>query len=809
MQTTTTRIAYRRTLFFLFLVMVFPEGRVLGQQIAIVDRLSGKPIEGVVVTSGNRAVQSDPEGWVILDLFPETSTLVFRHPSYQVYKTSRQRIRETGLTVKLDESPLKLHEIVVSVNRYEQSGADIPQKVDRIGQEEISRQHLPTMAEVAGLSAEVFVQKSQQGGGSPMMRGFSANRLLLVVDGIRMNNALFRSGNLQNIVSVDTWSLESIEVIPGPGTVIYGSDALGGVLSMSTLKPRLSTGSLPVWDNFFVVRTSSASREKTAHLRGSTGNSRWGFLVNGTLQDFGDLKMGTKGPEEYLRKEYVFGKPFSGRDSIVVNPTPERQIHSGYHQVNLMSKGRFKPSDRLDLNAGAIFSRMSEVPRYDRLIVTRNNHLRYGEWYYGPQIWSLFSLSADYASHHPLADGITLIIAMQQYRESRNDRNFNDSLLYRRKEKVNVYTLNMDFRKQLEKKATLAYGLEASMNVIRSHGQMVNLLSDHRQEIVPRYPDQSTYRTVASYLSSRYNLTSDLFFQAGIRSTCTWSDGNFPYRLYQFPFESFNNRSFAVNGNAGLVYHPTPLWQVNLLASSGFRAPNMDDMAKVFDSAPGNVVVPNPGLKPEYARNLEARILNRFGNKLKMETVVFYTHLKNAMVRRPFTFNGQDSVLYNGILSKVEALVNTGFANVYGGTAELEYLPATFLKVTHSFTLIRGFDSDRTPMRHVPPVYGHSAVRFVRNNWFAEILARYNGAVPFDRLSSEERDKPYLYIPDKNGNPYSPGWFILDLRASVTLLRNMNLSAGTGNLFNRRYRPYSSGIAAPGRDWLISLSGRF
>ena len=133
-----------------------------------------------------------------------------------------------------------LEGVVVSANKWEQKLNEVPNKIVKINKNDILRNNPQTSADLLGQSGNVFIQKSQLGGGSPMIRGFATNRVLLVADGVRMNNAIYRSGNLQNVISIDPLSTETAEVIFGPGTVIYGSDAIGGVMDFHTLQPRFS-----------------------------------------------------------------------------------------------------------------------------------------------------------------------------------------------------------------------------------------------------------------------------------------------------------------------------------------------------------------------------------------------------------------------------------------------------------------------------------------------------------------------------------------------------------------------------------------
>ena len=145
-----------------------------------------------------------------------------------------------------DSLAYRLNEIVVSASRWCQHSQARPVKVTRLSFDEANAFNPQTAADVLGLTGEVFIQKSQYGGGSPMIRGFATNRLLYSIDGVRMNTAIFRSGNIQNVISLDPFAIAGSEVLFGPGAVGYGSDAIGGVMAFSTLEPRLSGGESPL-----------------------------------------------------------------------------------------------------------------------------------------------------------------------------------------------------------------------------------------------------------------------------------------------------------------------------------------------------------------------------------------------------------------------------------------------------------------------------------------------------------------------------------------------------------------------------------
>lgn len=773
-------------------------------RMTVIDAKNGQPVEGVLLVSKNFTTQTDENGHAFLDGFQKNEVLLLKHSSYLNVSTTRARIKKQGNTVLLIENPIKLDEVVVSVNRWQDSKSEIPHLIETIKPEALTKYTPQTTADLLGTKVGIFIQKSQMGGGSPMIRGFAANRVLIVVDGIRMNNAIYRSGNLQNVISIDANSLENTEVIFGPGSVIYGSDALGGVMSFNTLTPKLSTNQESESFGKIYGRYSSANFEKTIHASYNFGGNKWAGVISSTFTDFDDLRMGSSGPDNYLRPEYVLNEKYSGEDKIVINSNDKIQRYTGYAQFNLMGKLRYRPNEKWDVLFSAHHSQTGDIPRYDRLIHYSGDQLTYADWYYGPQIWSLVSGQMEYTKKHFFFDRVNLLMSYQGYTESRNDRKVDKDALRSREEHLNIFSLNIDFGKQFDQKTDLYYGIEGYLNKVGSTGVSENLLSGTTEEIAPRYPDDSKYRSMAAYYSFKYVISPKLIFQMGSRFTLTHLEGTFDPRYYNFPFAGFDMSNSAFNGNLGLVWHPTADWQINVHGSTGFRSPNIDDVAKVFDSEPGNVVVPNPDLKPEYAQNFEINLLRNINNVAKLEVTGFYTRLKNAMVRRDFSLNGQDSILYDGTMSKVEALVNAESAKIYGLNFNAEILFSQNWRTRHDISLTWGKDSEGFPIRHVPPAFGSSHLIYENQHWFADLYVNFNGKLDFDELAPDEQEKPHLYVPDENGNPYSPSWWTLNVKTNYKLNQKVTLSAGVENILDKRYRPYSSGVVSPGINFIFS-----
>ncbi len=790
------------------LLLLFIFSAITGQTVHVVDGKTGMPIEGVLLFTAELSTQTNENGEASIDIFPYQSTIHFKHSSFLPYITTKEKVKKQG-TVLLTEDPVKLDEVVVSVSRWKQSKADIPHTIKSISTEDILHFNPQTTADLLGTKGGVFIQKSQMGGGSPMIRGFAANRVLIVVDGIRMNNAIYRSGNLQNVISLDVNSLENAEVVFGPGSVNYGSDAVGGVMCFTTQKPKLSTSEKREHSGKLFSRYSSANFEKTISGTYTFGSKKWATFVSSTYTKFNDLRMGTSGPEQYLRPEYISDNKFTGTDNVIQNKNSLIQKYTGYSQLNILGKIRFRPNENIDFIISAHHSQTLDIPRYDRLIQYKNKKLKYAKWFYGPQKWTLVSGKAEYKKENILFDKLVLLAGYQNYSESRHDRKLNSEHLRNRTENVAIFSANLDFVKSFDKQSTLFYGLEANTNRVNSTGTSEDLLAGVRTKIASRYPNGSTYRSMAGYYSFKYILSSQFIFHLGSRFTYTHLKGEFDKQFYNFPFDGFNLKNSAFNGNLGVVWHPTKEWQINIHTATGFRSPNIDDVAKVFDSEPGNVIVPNPELKPEYARNVELNIIRSYVGKAKIEITGFYTWLKDAMVRRNFELNGQDSIMYDGVMSNVEALINAESAIIYGANFTFEYIITNVLRTHNNFTVTKGKDSDGLPVRHVPPVFGSSHLIYEKQKLFFDLYVDYSGKLENYELAKSEQAKPHIYLPDENGRPYSPSWYTINLKSNYKINQKFMVGGGVENILDKRYRAYSSGMISPGINFIVSLNAKF
>ncbi|MBP2834109.1 TonB-dependent receptor [Aquimarina sp. U1-2] len=792
----------------LFTILLIPLANAQ-QVVTVVEKDSNVPIPDVVIenkTKSKRAV-TNFDGKADISEFSNNEKLFFTHTLHVPVSIVKSALIKSGAIVHLKEDQNQLSEVVISVSKWEQNKKEIPQKIVSISAEDISLATPQTSADLLQSSGQVFIQKSQLGGGSPIIRGFSTNRLLITVDGVRMNTAIFRGGNVQNVISIDPFTVARTEVILGPGSVVYGSDAIGGVMNFYTAQPKFAIRDENHISGTILTRYASASNEMTGHFDFNIGLEKWAFLTSVSYTNFDDLKMGSHGPDDYLRTEYVVRE--GGEDIVVQNADPQTQVFTGYDQINLLQKAHYTPNEKWDFSVGLMYSETSDYPRYDRLIRRTDGDLQSAAWFYGPQRWGMGNFHMFHKSRSTLYDKVKVTAAYQFFEESRNNRDFGSTTLSRTQEQVDVYSFNVDFEKEYSKKTSVYYGLEYVLNNVFSNGSERNIETNEVSKAPSRYPDGSTWQSIAAYASVKNSISEQLKFQGGLRYNRIILYSEFDNEFFDFPFNEANIDTDALTGTAGFSWLPNDKLQWKLNFSTAFRAPNIDDVGKIFDSEPGSVVVPNPYLKPEYAYNGELGLTATLGKNFSVDLATYYTYLDNALVRRDFDLNGETQIEFGGEPSDVQAIQNAAKARIYGFEAGLTYQFTKYLKLASQYTFVGGEEELENgitdPTRHVSPQFGNTRVTFSSPKLTIDAFAIYNGQFDFEDLALSQRSNDFLYAKDENGNPYSPSWYTLNLRTQYQITDHLQSIVSLENITDQRYRPYSSGIAGAGRNFIVSL----
>lgn len=699
-----------------------------------------------------------------------------------------------------------LNEAVIAVTRSSQAKTAVAQQVKVLRRSEIELANAQSTADLLQGTGQVFVQKSQQGGGSPVIRGFEASRVLLVVDGVRMNNAIYRAGHLQNVITMDNAALDRAEVLFGPASTVYGTDALGGAICFFTKNPTLAADGqrTNIGGNAF-FRYGTVNEEKTGHVDVNVGGKKLGSITSFTFSDFGDLRMG-ENPSfgGFFGKRNYYVQRFNGKDSLVRNSDPYVQKFTGYKQYDLLEKIVFQPNDKTRHTLNVQYSTSSNIPRYDRLTDPGGIGLGSAEWYYGPQerLLAAYTLNVNKLGWF---DGLNLTASWQSIEESRHNRNFNAARRTDRVEQVKVYGLLAELVKSWGDQS-LRIGLDGQYNDVTSTASRFNVNTGEVTTQSTRYPDgDNTMLNAALYATHQWHPSgSEWSFSEGLRAGYSSLNSTFVSReFYPFPFDKVEQSTPTFSGSLGAVWNGEEDWRVAINASTGFRVPNIDDLTKLFDSQKGSVVVPNPDVKPEKTLNLDVSLTYKISDKVRWENVLWLTGFRDAIVTDVFQFNGQDSVEYDGVLSRVLASQNKREANLWGFSTSVEADVYDNLAMYASVAYTKGTIKEETgpdsPLDHIPPVYGKFGSRWHTNRASVEGFVLFNGSKKLEDYNREGEDN-LQYAP--NGG--AAAWFTLNLRGSYKFNSHLALQAGIDNVLDTQYRLFASGINAPGRNFWIT-----
>ena len=795
------------------------------QQVKVLDRESNFPIQNVTIYNDNRdlVVYTNKNGIADLSIFKESDVLSFNHLSYIEFEILKRELHIIGFVVYLNNSAEQLDEVVLSASRGKETRSRIAETIAIASKEEIRRIAPQTSADLLANLPGIKVQKTQMGGGSPVIRGMEANRVLLVVDGVRMNNAIYRTGHLQSSITVAPTVLERTEIIYGPSSVIYGSDALGGVINYFTKIPETNTEN--TLDTSILSRYSSANDEKTNYLDVELSFKKWASFTAVSYSDFGDLKMGKKRNHgfddwgkvfQYSNNTNSFYNPIG-----VVNPNPDVQKNTGYNQLDLLQKFYVPLNKTADLSFNLQYSTSSDIPNFDNLAEVSDGKLRYAEAYYGPQNRFLASSSLHFNPDYNWLEKGSLIFAYQQIEESRIERRMNSLDRFYRYENVDVYSLNGDFSVPLNKSKdrNLSYGFELTHNDIGSEAVGKKLALSGNEitgftgdfVIQSRYPDGgSNYSSAALYTNYRQNLNNKSTLNTGIRYTATflkalWIDDTF----ITLPDMDIYSNNKAVSATVGYVYKPIVNWQINTLVSSGFRSPNIDDIGKIRYKN-GQVTVPNIYLKPEYVYNAELGLLRYFNEKRFLVSAnAYYMLLHHYIARGKFKINGKNTLDYDGVTAITMANINNKNAYITGGTFSFQGTIFNHFKTNGSITYTKGKSYDtKMPLSSIPPLFGNLEVSYSQNKFLTSLNYRFNAAKKlseYNLVEGIDNIEQTPFVAETNSYYGTPKWSTLNLNTDYQFSEKVSISFRIDNIFDIHYKEFASSISAPGRNYVGSL----
>ncbi len=802
------------------------------QKIIIIDNTNNLPVSDVTVfgKQSSKSLISDNKGIVNLKGFDKKDTLIIGHVSYKSIQLIINRL-SNKTTVFLEPNTLALSEVILSVARNKENREKISKQVSLITNKDLKLDLPQTSADLLNYAGGVRVQKSQGGGGSPVIRGFEANRVLLVVDGVRMNNAIYRSGHLQNSITVNPNSLERTEVIYGPSSIGYGSDALGGVVHFYTKTPKMNN--IKKWGASGISSYNSRLNNIVQNLDLEYSTNKWASYTNFSFSKFGDIIMGDNrkhGFNEWgLDNHYLDSNKYN--DSKKNNENPNIQLNTAYQQYDFMQKFNFLLSDSSNMILNLQHSKSSDINRFDKLNEITNGDYKYSEWYYGPQKRTMISTLFNFSKAKRFSDKSKLLIAFQKIGESRHYRRFQDLSKTNQIENLNIFSVNNDYFKDYSNNSSLVYGFEYTFNNVNSKAYLQSYkstisglaLSNQYFNIPTRYPsDEGHYSTAAIYSEYRKDLSKKSNINFGMRFTDTrlrakWNDTN----IINASISDVHSQNSSITSSFGYVLRTKNNWKISANFSSGFRSPNIDDIGKIREHK-GVLSVPNSKLKPEYAYSSEIGLYKSSLNKQNIFSInAYYTHISKHITRDYFEIKDDTStsdpstIVFNSEEVITMANVNKGNAYIYGSTLDIKLSSPNLWTLKGNLTFTHGGSvNSRHPLPSISPLFGNFSLRYmVTKSSDLELSYKFSSSKNPEKYSIGGEDgleeTPLVFDGIDFSYNGMPSWNIVRFSSSYKFSNKLKTLLILDNIFDIHYREFASGISAPGRNLNLVLSYQF
>ncbi len=759
---------------------------------------------------------ADEHGVVVIDTQVQVDSILFSSLGYKLQIHCANSLLQENLHSIQLEPLLQEASTVVVVGRSESRLADRHQKVEQIPSEDIRFELSQSSADVLDKHASVYVQKSQMGGGSPIIRGFEANRILLAVDGVRMNNLIYRSGHLQNAITIDPAILEELEVIHGPGALVYGSDALGGVLHYRTKSPKLRFKNQKAVNANASLRTSSANNELSIHADVNVGGNELASLTSISYSDFGDLRTGRTYDETYPdfgKRLFYVASGGNEPDQVLQNSDPHIQIGTAYSQLDLLQKFKWQPSAGYKQELNIQLSESSNIPRYDQLTIFNDgipSALEWAEWDYGPQRRMLVASSHYLDRPSTWYDKSVIRASYQHIDESRITRRFASHNRFTQEEDVDIWALTADFQKRLQKLYG-SFGAEASYNYLESEGSVESTQTGFERPDLSRYPDNGAGQFSGGlYANVQRQLTDIWNAQMGIRYSVVrnslayqvYSPLDWPERFYS----GVSNTSHSCNWMLSSKIETQNKWYISGSLGTAFRAPNIDDLAKIrIKGAHSNA--PNLDLKPERTLSADVTVRKSAKNNPNrwMQFNLYHTWINDAIVQDLIDLPNGDSLIFvDRVAYRVIGNVNAEEGYILGTSMSTKYALISRLFFNADVHYVYGRSTTggvSRPLAHIPPLFGKAKLSYDNSQWKVSAVFRFNGKKDIDDFAPDSSDNAEFATVDG-----SLAWSTINFYSSYQINKTLDVQFAVENIMDRHYRPFSSGVSAPGRNFILALN---
>jgi hemoglobin/transferrin/lactoferrin receptor protein len=688
---------------------------------------------------------------------------------------------EVTTDARLSVKPTTFDEVLVVATRTPIASFDAPYATDVVGQEQARRRQYRTTPRALRDVPGLLIQETATGQGSPFIRGFTSQRTVLMVDGIRLNNSVFREGPNQYWATVDALSVDRFEVVRGPSSVLYGSDAIGGAVNALTITPN-AYGQEDQWTGraFYRYHSGEDSHIGRAEFSFALDEDRLGVIVGGTFKDFGDVH--------------------GGRDIGVQDTT-------GYDEYDADVKAEYWINDNTRIVAAHQRVRINNAPRthrtFDAVFWEGTGPPGTGGSSSSPRIREDFDQEREltYIQLHAeelgdFIDALSVSISHQYQGEVRHRERPGSAPDW---QGFKVDTLGI--WASLESESPLGrwtYGFEYYRDWVNSFSS--------RNNIQGPVGDDANYDLLGLYVQNEYDWTERLTTIVGGRFTYaraiarSATDNGAPASAITIE-DSYT--AFVGSGRVRFAAIPD---HVNLFAgvSQGFRAPNLMDLTSADNFGAGGTQVGSPSLDPERYNNFEIGIKGR-NEDLRGEITYFYTLIEDQIVRaQRFGVPGVFDVINagDGHVNGIEAAGAYRFLPAWTLFGNLTWQEGKLERPQFS----NGTGVSEQYVSRTSPLAGQVGLRFESE----DILPAPVWAEAIVRMAARQDLLAPNDITDNRIPPNgTPGYVVASIYGGVKLYERIELNVGIENLANEDYRIHGSGQNMPGRSVVVSVGVEF
>ncbi len=650
-------------------------------------------------------------------------------------------------------SDYQTDEIVVSGSRYEEKLEIVNQAISIIPNEVLETTSPINMSYALMGNVGLWMQQTNHGSGSPFLRGLTGNQTLIMIDGIRLNNSIFRYGPNQYLNTINVNDIQRIEVLRGSGSVQYGSDAMGGVVHILTKTPKI--GLSKQFSTGLQLKYLSDDMEKSVNTFIDYSTSNNAYHASISFNNYGNLVAGNN-----LGKE-----------------SP-----SSYDEYSFNFKSIHRVSDKLLLSSNYQYLQQNDIDRFDQV-----NQRGYEYYKFDPQIRQLAYARGELYPDSDLAQRVTLTLSLQQSFEIRKNKKVDNNFRTKEKDVVDIVGANFLLLTKIGENWTINSGIDYYYDYVESNSSTFNVSDNF----------ETKRRGLYSNGSKSHNLSIFTLSNLKFQEYEITIGGRYNYASLIINDDLFGRPKItpdALTGHLAFSYNAIENVRIIAKVNTAYRIPNINDLSSfgLFDYG---IEVPNTNLLPETSINYEIGIKHRSA-KIRTSLFVFRNDLSNLIDRVRSTYN--DELFYNG--EEVYTKINSGNAFIQGFEFDIKYVLSSDLIVMNNMTYSYGQNKSKNePMRRIPPLNGTLSINYNLIE-FLSLRLDYLFALKQNRLSSGDLDDHRI------SNDGTPGWGVINVYTNHKF-GDFYISVGINNIFNEAYRMHGSGIDGMGRS--IQFIGRY